>query len=129
MKDGAAEGGFHALALRESRCAPVRNRSKPKNRNYRFYPLMQRLGRHTAKPAVVEQVFPYRQPRIDSGMVEQGPQAALPGERIAGRGDIIDHNGACIRLEYTANHPKCGCLACAVGAKQTCDRSIWHIEG
>ena len=88
MQDGAAERGLHALALGKAGRAPVRNGLQAEGDKHLAHPLGEDRGRHPAKHAEVRQVLAHGEPGIDSHVVEQGAQAALRDQWIAGRGGI-----------------------------------------
>src|SRR5579864_7239483 len=100
MKNSAPQSGLHALALRESSGPSIRNRLQSQLRDYLIDALAQFLMRNAAKPPKVRKVFPHREPRIQSNVVQQRPNLELPLGRVRSVGGVVDSDAARLRFQY-----------------------------
>ena len=117
MEQGAAESGFHALALGEAGGAAVGDGFQAEHRDHLLHALAEKFARHSAQLAEINQILPDGEPRINSDVIEQRPDAALARERVASGDDIVDDDRARFGFQHAADHAQRSGFARAVGSQ------------
>src|SRR6185437_14746334 len=122
------ERRLHPLSLAESVGSTIEERGHREHSRQLDGPRVGRVARHALKGAVIDDVFPRGEARIQAARIGQHPHSR---QHLAGPSDHIDAIDAqlpCVRREEPGQHPQRRCLAGAVRAEEAGDAAVDRMQ-